>query len=99
MFSPCSHLRSVVNEDGAVILDIPGNRMVTLNSTGGYVWAKIQQGKSVDEVVRELSIESNTDPMDVERDVRAFVEQLMAKHLLHNGTGPYTEHRGGDGID
>lgn len=84
MSSPSSHLRSIVNEDGAVILDIPGNQMVTLNSTGGYVWDKLQQGKTIDEVVRELSIESNTDPVDVERDVHAFVEQLMSKHLLHN---------------
>jgi hypothetical protein len=84
MSSPSSHLRSIVNEHGAVILDIPGNQMVTLNSTGGYVWDKLQQGKTIDEVVRELSVESNTDPVDVERDVHAFVEQLMSKHLLHN---------------
>jgi hypothetical protein len=84
MSSSSSHLRSIVNVDGAVILDIPRNQMVTLNSTGGYVWDKLQQGKTLDEVVRELSIESNTDPLDVERDVHAFVEQLMSKHLLHN---------------
>jgi len=84
MSSPSSHLRSIVNEDGAVILDIPGNQIVTLNSIGGYVWDKLQQGKTIDEVVRELSVESNTDPVEVERDVHSFVEHLISKQLLHN---------------
>ena len=84
MISVTPNLRSIVDHDGAVILDISRNSMTTLNSTGGYVWDKLQQGKAVDEVVRELSIESNTDPVEVARDVHAFVEQLMSKHLLHD---------------
>jgi hypothetical protein len=88
MSSHFSRLRSIVNEDGAVILDIPRDQMVTLNATGAYVWDKLQQGKTVDEVVRELSIDTSTDPADVERDVHAFVEELMSKHLLHNQIEP-----------
>jgi hypothetical protein len=83
MSSTNPHLRSIVNEDGAVILDIPRNQMVTLNSTGGYIWNKLQQGESAEQIVRELSAESKTDPLVVEQDVHAFLEQLMAKHLLH----------------
>jgi Coenzyme PQQ synthesis protein D (PqqD) len=84
MPSPNPHLRSIVNRDGAVILDIPRNQMVTLNSTGGYIWNKLQQGESAEQIVRELSAESNTDPIVVERDVHAFLKQLMSKHLLHD---------------
>ncbi|WP_353072019.1 PqqD family protein [Tunturiibacter gelidiferens] len=84
MSSFASHLRFIVNQDGAVILDIPRNQMVTLNATGGYIWDKLQRGKAVEEIVRELSMETNTDPHIVERDVDAFLEQLMSKHLLHD---------------
>jgi hypothetical protein len=84
MVTVTPNLRCIVDHDGAVILDISRNSMTTLNSTGGYVWGKLQQGKAVDEVVRELSFESNTDPVEVARDVHAFVEQLMAKHLLRD---------------
>jgi predicted acyltransferase (DUF342 family) len=83
MSSPKPHLRSIVNEDGAVILDIPRNLMVTLNSAGGYIWNKLQQGESAEQIVRELSAESNADPLIVEQDVHAFLELLMSKHLLH----------------
>lgn len=78
------HLRSIVNQDGAVILDIPRDQMLTLNSTGGYIWEKLQQGETVDEVIHGLSAESNTDPSIVEKDVHAFLEQLTSKHLLHS---------------
>ncbi len=78
------HLRSIVNEDGAVILDIPRNEMTTLNSTGAYIWNKLQLGKGVEEIVHDLAVESNTDPNIVEKDVHLFVEDLMAKHLVHN---------------
>jgi predicted acyltransferase (DUF342 family) len=84
MLSIPPHLRSIVNQDGAVILDIPRDQMVTLNSTGGYIWDKLQQGKTVDEVIQDLSTESDTDPLIVERDVQAFLEQLTSKHLLHS---------------
>jgi hypothetical protein len=77
-----SHIRSIVNGDGAVLLDIPRDRMVTLNSTGAFIWERLQQGRTVDEVIHDLSAESKTDPSVVERDVHAFLEQLMSKHLL-----------------
>jgi Coenzyme PQQ synthesis protein D (PqqD) len=82
MPSPNPHLRSIVNRDGAVILDIPRNQMVTLNSTGEYIWNKLQQGESTEQIVRQMSAECNTDPLIVEQDVHAFLEQLMSKHLL-----------------
>ena len=78
-----SPIRSIVNDDGAVLLDIPGDRMVTLNATGAYIWERLQQGKTIDEAIRDLSAASDADPVVVERDVRAFVEELMSKNLLH----------------
>jgi hypothetical protein len=77
------HIRSIINHDGAVLLDIPRDQMVTLNSTGAYIWEMLQQGRTIDEVIHELSTESKTDPVVVERDVHAFLEQLMSKHLLY----------------
>ncbi len=82
MASPATHLRSVIDRDGTVILDIERDAMLTLNHTGGYVWDRLQQGKLVDEIVRELAAETGADIAVVDRDVHAFMEQLMSKHLL-----------------
>jgi hypothetical protein len=82
MPTPVTHLRSIIDHDGAVILDIERDAMLSLNSTGGYVWEKLKQGKLIDEIVRGLSTETGADPATVESDVQAFVEQLLAKQLL-----------------
>jgi len=82
MVQPDSHLRTVVNLDGAAILDIPRNQITTLNSTGGFVWERLQQGFSVEQVIHDLSVKADTDPTIVERDVNAFVAQLRANQLL-----------------
>jgi hypothetical protein len=82
MPAPAAHLRSIIDHDGAVILDIEHDAMLTLNSTGGYVWEKLKQGKLIDEIISELARETNTDPSTVDRDVHAFIDELKSKHLL-----------------
>lgn len=75
-------LRTVTNQDGAAILDVPRHQITTLNSTGGFIWQRLQQGLSVEQVIRDLATETDTDPAIVEKDVHSFLEQLRSKHLL-----------------
>lgn len=82
MTSLAKHLRSVVDRDGTVILDIERGVILTLNPTGGYVWDRLQQGKLVNDIVCELAAETGADIEAIERYVRAFLEQLMSKHLF-----------------
>ncbi len=76
------HLRSVVDADGAVILDLERNSMLTLNSTGGYIWDKLQQGDTPEDIIRKLADETLTDVAIVERDVRDFLEQLKSRRII-----------------
>jgi hypothetical protein len=82
MLSVVPHLRSVVDQDGAVILDIEHDAMLTLNSTGGYIWARLQQGRLIEEIISDLSRDTGVDAGIVERDVHAFLEQLKSRHVL-----------------
>jgi hypothetical protein len=82
MSSSRPHFRTVVNQDGAAILDVSRNRITTLNSTGGFIWDRLQQGGTVEQAIHDLAVASNTDPIIVERDVRSFLEQLKSEHLL-----------------
>ena len=82
MHIPAAHLRSIVDQDGAVILDIRHDELLTLNTTGGYIWGQLQQGKLLEEIIGSLACETHMDPAVVEHDVRAFLEQLKSKHLL-----------------
>ena len=76
------HLRSVVDRDGAVILDIPANQMTTLNSAGAYIWEQLQKGKTPAFIAAELARDTDTPEAAVARDVDEFIESLLSKHLL-----------------
>lgn len=75
-------LRSLVTPEGAMILDISADELTTLNFTGGYVWARLKEGKNVDQIIAELAKETGHDPASVANDVHEFVEQLAGKHLV-----------------
>lgn len=77
-----SDLRSLVTADGAMILDIAADKMTTLNATGGYVWARLCEGKEVEEIIADLATETGQDPLMVANDVHEFVEQLTTRHLV-----------------
>ena len=87
MLSSPSHLCTAVNQDGAAILDISRNQITTLNSTGGFIWDRLQQGRTVEEAIADLADECNTDPTLVAPGVYAFLEQLKSEHLLSSQAG------------
>lgn len=82
MISPSPGLRSIVNSDGAAILDIDHGSLTRLNSTGSYVWERLLRGEPVNQIVLSLAAETNTDVSVVRRDVDTFVEQITTHHLL-----------------
>ena len=82
MVSQAPTLKAIVNEDGAVILDIEHDSMSTLNPTGAYVWQGLQRGETIETITANLASETGEDPLLVERDVREFVAELQQKHLM-----------------
>jgi hypothetical protein len=82
MVSQTPHLKAIVNEDGAVILDIDHDLMSTLNPTGGYVWQGLQRGETLETITANLVSETGEDYLLVERDVREFVAELQQKQLM-----------------
>ena len=82
MVSQAPNLKAIVNEDGAVILDIEHGLMSTLNPTGAYVWQGLQRGESIDTIISNLSRDTGEDCLLVEPDVREFVAELQQKRLM-----------------
>ena len=77
------HLHSIIDHDGAVILDVPRNAITTLDATGAYIWERLQRGLQDDAVVAELAHDTGTDESIVAKDVREFMEQLKSRHLVN----------------
>ena len=77
-----THMRSTADQDGAAILDIAHNQIITLNATGSFVWERLTRGKSLSVIVQELAKATETDPQVVEGDVRGFLCQLAEDGLI-----------------
>lgn len=82
MVTIAPHIRSIIDRDGAVILNIPRNAMTTLDCTGSYVWARLQRGMQVDAIVAELARDTGADESTIAGDVDEFMQKLKSKHLL-----------------
>jgi hypothetical protein len=82
MVTTPAHLHSIIDHDGAVILDIPRNTITTLSPTGAYVWERLLQGLQVAAIISELAHDTGTDELVVAKDVEEFMEQLKSKHLV-----------------
>ena len=77
-----SHLRTMVNEDGAAILDTRLGEISTLNSTAAYIWLALERGQSVCNIAESLARETGHPVHVIERDVRGFIETLKERRLL-----------------
>jgi 6-phosphogluconate dehydrogenase (decarboxylating) len=75
-------LRSRVTPDGAMILDISADEVITLNSAGGYIWARLDEGQTVDQIVQDIATKTGHDPVVVAQDVHEFIDQIVARHLV-----------------
>ena len=82
MLSTPTNLRTIANSDGAAILDVSSNQITTLNSTGSFIWARLQEGLAVQEIVNQIARASDMEITLVEREVIAFVDDLKARSPL-----------------
>ena len=83
MLSRPAHLRSIVDHDSAVILNIPRNTITRLDAVGAYVWERLQMGMEVDAIVTDLARDTGADSSVVTKDVEQFMEQLKSRHLVN----------------
>jgi hypothetical protein len=70
------------NSDGASILDVARNQITVLNPTGEFIWTRLQRGEAIEDIIDQLSEQTNTDVDIVSRDTRRFLGLLAAEHLL-----------------
>ena len=79
---PSDHLRSFVDHDGAVILDISRDQFFSLNPIGAYIWKRLNEGESIEQIAQSLVKETGADVSVVLSDIDEFVTDLKSKRLL-----------------
>lgn len=80
-----AHIRSIVDHDGAVILDPENDAFYGANSTGAYIWSRLIRGEAVEQIARDLAADTATELERVLPDVEAFIQDLKDKRLFRFG--------------
>ena len=69
-------LRSVVSEDGCVVLDIERDRILKLNSVGAEIWKLLSAGETESQIVRKIARKYAVGEQRVSEDVRALIMKI-----------------------
>jgi hypothetical protein len=88
MLQPAPQLRSIVDPDGAVILNNSRSQITTLDAMGGYIWRQLEQGVSTEGIVRDVIDQTAAPRQVVEDDVRRFLDDLISRGLLMTSASP-----------
>ena len=84
---PSKHVVSSRLGDAGVLVHLKTNQIFELNSTGVRIWELLGEGLDLDEVVRVLGAEFDTDIEQVRREVIDLVSVLSREGLLDVGSG------------
>lgn len=78
------YVRTTITQDGAVLMNIKGGSMLTLNPTGSIIWQQLCEGRTHEQIAARLASEFGIPPEQACADVNEFLEQLEAQHLIES---------------
>ncbi|MEU1629521.1 PqqD family protein [Streptomyces sp. NPDC020096] len=85
-FSIAPHVVWIPDEGEVRLYDAESGQFQTLNSTAAEVWFLLSDGRTFDEVaaemVRRYAADDPTKRLIVVRDVRTFLDSLLAQGLI-----------------
>jgi hypothetical protein len=84
MYRVSAGVRSTVNNDGGIVLDIDHGQMFRLNSAGALILDSLGKGHTEIEIGRELALRYDVSEEIAIADVREFFKSLEAHRLVHS---------------
>jgi len=73
--------RAVSTPEGKALLEIAGRPLFQLNSVSAAIWAKLAEGRSTQQIIRQIAAQFNVSVERVTNDVNGFVETLRQNDL------------------
>ena len=77
-----SHLRALVNQDGAAILNSNAGTITTLNSTGAFVWQGLERGEDANMIAQNLARETGGEMDTIRKDLEEFIDAMKKQKLV-----------------
>lgn len=82
MFHVANGIRSAKTVDGAMLLDIQGNRILAVNQVGAAIFELISLGRDEGEIVEVISVKYEVPVDAVSVDFRDFRQSLQSLGIL-----------------
>ena len=79
------HVRSMVDGDGAVLLDLKAGRYYSLNGVAARIWSRVEKGMTLSQIVADLQQTYQVPTEKLVLDLTTFVRTMEEKGLLHAG--------------
>jgi hypothetical protein len=87
MLQLSGHLRTVIDQDGAVLLDVVQGKIVRCNRTGATIVQLLSRQYDQEQITAEFSRIYEIAPASAEADVCAFLTSLENQGLLRRESG------------
>lgn len=75
--------QNLAGEDGAVLLHLTSGQYHTLNPVATRIWEILETPMDEEALKRRIEQEFEADAVTVAQDVRAFLESLLERKLVH----------------
>ncbi|KKL57578.1 hypothetical protein LCGC14_2234020 [marine sediment metagenome] len=83
-------------DDEIALLNFSSKMYFTLNATGAYIWSRVQEPRSTEEIATAVSEEFNIDFNEAMADVQELLSALHESGLVRRApTPPVTGSAGG----
>lgn len=79
-----SHLRTVINQDGGVILDVRQGTIFRCNATAAAILELLAKGYDEEQITIEFSRLCEISRLCAQADVRGFLASLASRGLLRD---------------
>lgn len=75
-------VRSMRDEDGAVLLDLEGGKYYSLNGIGADIWTRVEGGADLETLLIDLQESYQVEREVLARDLQHFLESLESRGLI-----------------
>lgn len=77
------HVRAVIDEDGAILLDVRKGKYYSLNGIAGDIWKQLESGSSLAAIEEYLARTYDGSGETLRQDLADFIGSLTEQHLVH----------------
>lgn len=76
------HVRSMIDGDGAVLLDLKAGRYYSLNGAAAKIWSRAERGMTLAQILADLQQTYQAPAEKLASDLTAFIHAMEEKGLL-----------------